>query len=282
MSARAARLQRLDLGVALGLFGLAAVALMLLGAPLLLNIDGEAMDVEAILAAPSLAHPAGTDHLGRDVLSRTLLGGRSTLSLAAAATILGVSLGALIGMVAGYKRGLIDEVLMRLGDAVMALPSLILAMLVLVAVGSGPPAILVAIILIFAPRAARITRSVVLNVAAQDFVAAASVVGESQVSVLLREILPNIWPNILVEACLRFSYAILIISALGYLGIGVQPPTPDWGLMISESAPYLTIAPWMTLAPALGIVASVTSVNLVGDGLQEVIGRRMRRMESHV
>lgn len=282
MIRRVAGLFRLDVGVALGLVGLLAVALILLGAPLALNLDGEAMNVEAILEAPSLAHPAGTDHLGRDVLSRTMLGGRSTLSLAAAATVLGVGFGALIGMVAGYKRGLIDEVLMRLGDTVMALPSLILAMLVLVAVGSGPSAILVAIVLIFAPRAARITRSVVLNVASQDFVAAASVVGESELSVLFREILPNIWPNILVEACLRFSYAILIISALGYLGIGVQPPTPDWGLMISESAPYLTIAPWMTLAPALGIVVSVISVNLVGDGLQEMIGRHMRRMESHV
>ena len=139
---------------------------------------------------------------------------------------------------------------MRIGDAVMALPSLILAMLVMVAVGSGPAAILLAIILIFAPRAARITRSVVLTVVNLDFVSAASVIGESQASVIFREILPNIWPNILVEACLRFSYAILIISALGYLGIGLQPPTPDWGLMISEAASYVTAAPWMLFGPA--------------------------------
>jgi len=172
--------------------------------------------------------------------------------------------------------------LMRLGDALMALPSLSLAMLVMGAVGSGRIAILFAIILIFVPRAARITRSVVLNVANLDFVAAASVIGESQPSILIREILPNIWPNVLVEACLRFSYAILIISALGYLGIGLQPPTPDWGLMISEAAAYITVAPWMILGPAASIVLSVVSFNLVGDGLQEWMGVRLRRPASHV
>ena len=274
--------RRVDIGLAAGSVILAAVLAAAFLLPFVLPFDGETMSVDAILAPPSLTHWAGTDHLGRDVFARTILGGRSTLSLAAAATLLGVVLGALIGMIAGYKRGLIDDILMRLGDAVMALPSLILAMLVMVAVGSGPFAILLAITLIFAPRAARITRSVVLNVVSLDFVAAASVIGESQPSVLLREILPNIWPNVLVEACLRFSYAILLISALGYLGIGLQPPTPDWGLMVSEAAAYITVASWMVLGPAAGIVLSVVSFNLVGDGLQEWMGARLRRAESHV
>jgi peptide/nickel transport system permease protein len=171
---------------------------------------------------------------------------------------------------------------MRLGDAVMALPSLILAMLVLVAIGSGPLAILIAIVLIFAPRSARIVRSAALNVSSLDFVAAASVIGESQASVILREILPNIWPNVLVEGCLRFSYAILLISALGYLGIGMQPPTPDWGLMISEAAAYVTVAPWMMIGPAIGIVLAVIGVNLVGDGLQDMLGSRLRRVGPRV
>jgi peptide/nickel transport system permease protein len=271
-----------DVGLAIGAVILASVIVAAFLLPFILPFDGETMSVDAMLAPPSLTHWAGTDHLGRDVFARTILGGRSTLSLAAAATFLGVGLGALVGMIAGYKRGLIDDILMRLGDAVMALPSLILAMLVMVAVGSGPLAILLAIVLIFAPRAARITRSVVLNVVNLDFVAAASVVGESQPSVLAREILPNIWPNVLVEACLRFSYAILLISALGYLGIGLQPPTPDWGLMISEAAAYITVASWMVFGPAAGIVLSVVSFNLVGDGLQEWMGARLRRTASHV
>lgn len=267
------------------LVGLALVGLLIVSiiAPaLLVGLDGEAMSFDAIQAPPSALHPFGTDNLGRDILARTLLGGQSTLALAAVATIVGVGLGAIIGMIAGYKGGLIDDALMRTGDAIMALPSLILSMLVLVALGSGPLAIILAIVIIFAPRAARITRSAALNVVSLDFVAAASVVGESEVNVIFREILPNIWPTILVEACLRFSYAILLISALGYLGIGVQPPTPDWGLMIAEGAAFISVAPWMVLFPAIGIVVAVISVNLIGDGLQDLIGSQQRRGVSHV
>ena len=269
-------------GLAACIGGFALLMTIVLLAPPFLGIDGEAMAVDAILSPPDGSHWLGTDQLGRDVLGRTLLGGRSTISLAMLATILGVGLGSLIGLVAGYLRGTVDEALMRLGDAIMALPSLILAMLVMVAVGSGSVAILAAIVLIFAPRSARIVRSVVLNVVNSEFVAAAGVVGESRLSVMLREILPNIWPNILVEASLRFSYSILIISALGYLGIGLQPPTPDWGLMISDAAAYVTIAPWMLLGPAFGILLSVIVVNMLGDTLQDYIGLRARRSTSHV
>lgn len=258
------------------------VAVFIALGPLMLPYDAQSMSIDAILVPPDAAHWAGTDQLGRDIFVRTLLGGRSTLGLALAGTVLGVGAGALVGMVAGYKGGRLDNILMRLCDALMALPSIILAMLVMVAVGSGPVAILLAIIGIFTPRSARIVRSATLNIVTREFVAAASVVGESQTSIIFREILPNILPNILVEACLRFSYAILIISALGYLGIGVQPPTPDWGLMIAEGSAYITIAPWMILAPAAGIVISVISINLLGDQLQDVIGDRQHRMTSHV
>ncbi|MEQ8931905.1 MAG: ABC transporter permease [Nitratireductor sp.] len=250
--------------------------------PLLLPYDAETMSGDAILAPPSASHWAGTDHLGRDLLARALLGGRTTLGLALLGTVLGVGAGAVVGMVAGYKGGRLDLFLMRLCDAFMALPSIILAMLVLIAVGNGPVAILLAIIGIFVPRSARIVRSATLNVVPREFVAAASVIGETQISILFREILPNIWPNILVEACLRFSYSILIISALGYLGIGIQPPTPDWGVMIADGTTYITIAPWMILAPAAGIVVSVISINLLGDLLQDVIGDRQKRTASHV
>lgn len=267
----------------LAVIGAVVIAVLAVGfAPFLLPFDAQTMSIDAILVPPDAVHWAGTDQLGRDLFARTLLGARATLSLALAGTFLGVGSGAVIGMIAGYGGGTVDAVLMRLCDALMALPSIILAMLVLVAVGNGPTAILLAIIGIFAPRSARIIRSAVLNVVTRDFVAAASVVGESSASVLLREILPNIWPNILVEACLRFSYAILIISALGYLGIGVQPPTPDWGLMIAEGTAYLMVAPWMIMTPAVGIVVSVMTVNLLGDWLQDVIGDRQRRAVSHV
>jgi peptide/nickel transport system permease protein len=240
------------------------------------------MSPEYILSPPSPEHLGGTDNLGRDVLTRMLFGGRTTLLLAFAATLLGVGMGALVGMIAGYSRGLTDKLSMRFADAVMALPSLVLAMLALVAFGNGPLAVVGAIAIVFAPRAARIVRSVVLDIATRDFVLAASVIGESQASILLREIMPNIWPNLLVEACLRFSYAILLISSLGYLGIGVQPPTPDWGLMIADSAAYITTAPWMVVWPAAGIVLSVVTVNLIGDRLQESFATWRRGRTAHV
>ncbi len=271
-----------DAGLALGLLVIGLVLAFVLASPLILPFDPEAMSPEFILAPPSLEHWGGTDNLGRDILTRTLMGARSTLSLALAATLLGVGIGTLIGMVAGYRRGLADRISMRLADAVMALPSLILAMLALVAFGNGPVAVLGSIAIVFVPRAARIMRSVVLDVATRDFVVAASVIGESQASILLREILPNMWPNLLVEACLRFSYAILLISSLGYLGIGVQPPTPDWGLMIADSSAYITTAPWMVIWPAVGIVLSVVTVNLVGDRLQERFAAWRRGRMSHV
>jgi peptide/nickel transport system permease protein len=271
-----------DRGLAAALVAVAFVFAFILLAPLVLPLDPEAMSPEFILAPPSLEHWGGTDNLGRDILTRTLMGARSTLTLALAATLLGVGLGALIGMVAGYRGGFMDKLSMRLADAVMALPSLVLAMLSLVVFGNGPGAVLGAIAIVFLPRAARIMRSVVLDLATRDFVVAASVIGESQASILLREILPNMWPNLLVEACLRFSYAILLISSLGYLGIGVQPPTPDWGLMIADSSAYITTAPWMVVWPAAGIVVSVVTVNLLGDRLQERFAAWRRGRMSHV
>jgi peptide/nickel transport system permease protein len=269
-------------GLTVALIALALAFVFVLVAPAILPLDPEAMSPEFILAPPSVEHWGGTDNLGRDILTRTLLGARSTLTLALAATLLGVGLGALIGMIAGYSRGFLDKLSMRLADAIMALPSLVLAMLALVVFGNGPGAVLGAIAIVFVPRAARIMRSVVLDLATRDFVVAASVIGESRASVLLREILPNMWPNLLVEACLRFSYAILLISSLGYLGIGVQPPTPDWGLMIADSSAYITTAPWMVIWPAAGIVASVVAVNLLGDSLQERFAAWRRGRVSHV
>ncbi|QRM33114.1 ABC transporter permease [Microvirga sp. VF16] len=268
------------------LFGL-ALFLVIIGAiyllPMFVTLDGLTMAADAILAPPSLSHPAGTDHLGRDVFVRVLLGGQSTLALAVSATILGVGLGTILGMVTAFYGGLVDKVLMRLSDTMMAMPSLVLTMLIVLVVGAGSLAVVVAITIIFIPRAARVVRSAVLNVVHLDFVSASAVMGESTAGILFREILPNVWPNILVEACLRFSYAILLISSLGYLGLGVQPPTPDWGIAISEAAPYFSIAPWMILAPAFAIILSVICVNLLGDSVQEWLGGVGRgRMVSHV
>ncbi len=282
MSTAASIQNRSGWGLTIAMSAIALVFGFILIAPVILPLDPEAMSPEFILAPPSVEHWGGTDNLGRDILTRTLFGARSTLSLALAATLLGVALGAVIGMFAGYTRGLTDKLSMRLADAVMALPSLVLAMLALVVFGNGPGAVLGAIAIVFIPRAARIMRSVVLDLATRDFVVAASVIGESRISVLMREILPNMWPNLLVEASLRFSYAILLISSLGYLGIGVQPPTPDWGLMIADSSAYITTAPWMVIWPAGGIVASVVAVNLLGDSLQERFAAWRRGRMSHV
>jgi peptide/nickel transport system permease protein len=237
----------------------------------------EEMSADAMLLGPSLAHPFGTDNFGRDVLSRVLVGARTTLSLALAASAAGLFAGAVIGLLAGFRGGLIDQILMRTGDVAMAIPSLILAMLVIVAMGSGNVTVIVAIAIVFAPRAARILRSAALNIRELDFIAAARVLGESENSILLRELLPNMWPFILVEACIRLSYAILMISALGYLGVGVQPPTPDWGLMIADAAGFITSAPWMIAGPSAAIVFCVVAVNLLGEEMQLLIQQHARR-----
>jgi peptide/nickel transport system permease protein len=177
-------------------------------------------------------------------------------------------------MVGALYRGWLDEVLMRVMDALMALPALLLAMLLLTTVGSSPVYVTLGIAIVFMPRSARVLRGVALSLAASEFIDAARVRGEGGAYILSREMLPNAWGPITVELTIRFAYAILLATSLGFLGLGAQPPAPDWGLMINEALPFLSQAPWLAVGPAVAISSAVVGANLVGDGLQEALALR--------
>lgn len=221
--------------------------------------------------APSPRHWFGTDHLGRDVFSRVALGARDILLQAGLGTALSVAAGTVLGLLSGYRRGWLDDLLMRLFDSLLSIPALLLALLLLGTIGPSPYSVLLVLLVVYTPIVARVVRSVVLAVAPQNFVSIARLQGESLARILLREILPSTLPALAVEAALRFSYAIFLIASLGFLGIGVQPPNPNWGLMVSEGRQFAFQTPWALYLPALAISLLVIGVNLLADGLRRVL-----------
>jgi peptide/nickel transport system permease protein len=257
----------------------ATVGAAILGVHVVLAVFGPALarypytefHMTQLLKPPSAHFPAGTDEFGRDQLSRVMWGARGTLVLAAVSTVLGEALGVTVGLVGGYYRGAVDEILMRTMDALMAFPSILLAMLILTSLGHSALYVVIGISVVFMPRAARVLRGVVLSLAAAEFVDAARVRGERGWYILFRELLPNAWTPIIVDSTIRFSYAILLATSLGFLGLGAAPPSPDWGLMINEALPFLNQAPWLALLPAAAISSAVVGANLLGDGIQAAL-----------
>ena len=220
---------------------------------------------------PSSTHWFGTDNLGRDVFSRVLLGAGEILLLAGLGTLLAVIAGTLLGLLAGYRGGIFDEVIMRVFDSLLALPALLLALLLLGTVGRSQYSVLIVIFVVYTPIVARVVRSVVLAVKSQGFVEAARLIGESQAYILLREIMPSVLPTLSVESALRFSYAIFLVASLGFLGVGVQPPSPNWGLMVKEARTYASQIPWAIIFPAAAISIVVIGINLLADGMKRVL-----------
>jgi peptide/nickel transport system permease protein len=227
------------------------------------------------LKGPTQAHLFGTDGFGRDVFSRVLVGARTILLLSVAATGLGVGAGCVLGLISGYRGGIVDEILMRLVDVALALPGLLLALLILTSLGPSSLNLVIAIAIVFVPKSARIARSAVLPLRDLGYIEAARLRGARSLTIVFRELMPNVLPELTVEFCLRYAYALLLISSLGFLGFGVQPPTPDWGLMISEARNYVTIAPWAVLFPALAIGIIVVAVNALADALGSTGERRV-------
>jgi peptide/nickel transport system permease protein len=220
--------------------------------------------------APSAKHLFGTDNLGRDVFSRVILGARDIFALAGLGTALAVISGSSLGLVSGYRGGLFDEILMRFFDSLLAIPALLFALLLLGIVGPSRNSILIVIVIVYTPIVSRVVRSVVLAVKVRGFVEAARLQGEPLGFILFREILPSVLPALAVEAALRFSYAIFLVASLGFLGVGVQPPNPDWGLMVKEARNYVSQTPWALYFPAGAIATVVVGVNLMADGLKRV------------
>ena len=255
------------------------VALVLVaaaGAPLVVPYPYDEMHLADRLQPPSARYPFGTDEFGRDVLSRTLLGARLSLFMGFAATAISLAVGVPLGLAAGYSKGRLDETIMRSMDVVMSFPPVLLGLLILAVT---PPSLwktAAAVGLVYVPVIVRITRSVTLGLAEEEFVVAARARGERSLYILGAEILPNAWPPIIVEGSLRVTFAILLGAALSFLGMGAQPPSSDWGLMISEARPFVDAAPWVAMAPGLAMCLTVVGVNLLGDGLRELLDPRLR------
>jgi len=223
----------------------------------------------AFKAPPSSAHIMGTDYLGRDVFSRLLFGSRPILVLAPLSVLCAVTAGIALGLSSGYWGGRVDDLIMRFLDALMAFPTLLLYMIIIAAVGASAINVVVAIAIGGTPGIARVVRSLVLDVRNREFVQEARLRGESPLYVMFREILPNCLGPVIVDACLRIGYAAFSIGTLGFLGLGLPPPDPDWGRMVAEGRQHLTTAPWIVLFPSLAISTLVVGLNLFADGVSE-------------
>jgi peptide/nickel transport system permease protein len=211
----------------------------------------------------------GTDHLGRDILSRLLYGARTVMFYAPLATACAYSVGLPLGLLAGYKGGWTDEVLSRLGDIILSFPVLVLYIIIIATVGASGVNIVLAITFASAPGIMRIVRGLAMEVSQRDYVAAAQTRGESLLYILGVEILLNVWDPLLVDACLRLGYVIITIGVLGFLGLGLPPPTPDWGSMINETRIMAQAFPWMAIFPCLALASLVLGCNLLADSLHD-------------
>ncbi|HEY2935563.1 MAG TPA: ABC transporter permease [Gaiellaceae bacterium] len=259
---RSWQLGRTRIGVALVLLLLGSAVIGPLFAP-----HAPAEFVGAPYAHASSTSLLGTDNLGRDILSRFLWGGRSILGLSAAATAIGLALGVTIGLTAAYTRSLLDDVLMRLMDVILAFPSIVLALVAVATVGPKLWLIVLVVGLTTMPRVARVTRGASLEIVERDFVQAAEAMGESRLKILAGELLPNITGPLLVEASLRLTFSIGLIAGLSFLGFGLQPPAADWGLMINENRQALTVQPWGVLMPVIAIALLTIGTSMIGDGV---------------
>ncbi|WP_183721319.1 MULTISPECIES: ABC transporter permease [Paraburkholderia] len=234
--------------------------------------DAYASDPLSSLLPPDQTHWCGTDQLGRDICSRVIVGTRDILTIAPLATLTGTLAGAALGLITGYLEGWGGTLLARALDAVLALPLVIVALLVLAAVGASNLAVVLVIGITFAPLVARTVRAAVLAERHLDYVAAARLRGERAFYLMFAEILPNVWPPIVVEATVRLGYAIFAVATLSFLGFGIQPPSADWGLALAESYALLAGGAWWTVAfDALAIASLVVAVNLIADSLREVL-----------
>lgn len=232
------------------------------------------------LSGMSWAHPFGVDQLGRDIFSRVVHGSHIVILLSLSGTLLGLVVGAILGLLSGYVGGWFDEILQRVLEALISIPFLVLALIAIASAGpelSGNPVLIVLVVaLVYAPRIARMARSVAVDIATRDYVTVARLRGESAWSVMRRELLPNATSVLLVEFALRAGYAPVLIGSLGFLGFGLRPPTPEWGLMISENRALIMITPVTVLGPGLALASLVVGLNLFTEGLARILGRTVK------
>jgi peptide/nickel transport system permease protein len=261
-------------GAVVGLVVVVAFVLLAVLADVVAPYDPTEADWSALRAAPTLEHPFGGDELGRDVLSRVIHGARASLFAGVISVFLALLIGIPVGLLSGYAGGLVDGLIMRFTDAMLAVPFLILAIAMAAFLGPSLTNAMIAIGISAAPIFIRLTRAQVQAVKVEDYIEAAQAVGNPPLRIALRHILPNIWPALMVQATLTIASAIIAEASLSFLGLGQQPPAPSWGSMLNTAKDFLTQAPWMAIYPGLSIFVVVLSFNLLGDGLRDALDPR--------
>lgn len=267
-------LRRRKLGMA-GVFVLIVITTAALAAPLLATAPPKKLAVQDRLGAPSATHFFGTDHLGRDVFSRILYGGRTSLWVGGLVALASAIFGLLLGLTSGYFPR-VDAVLMRVMDGMMAFPAILLALAIVAATGPSALNVVIALTLVYTPRIARVARAAVLTVRHLEYVQAIEALGGRAARILVRHIFPNTLAPVLVQVSITFAYAILAEAGLSFLGVGPSPIEPTWGNILAEGRQYLQNAPWITLFPGLAISLTVLGINLMGDALRDALDPRLR------
>jgi peptide/nickel transport system permease protein len=259
-----------------GALCLLLILISTIAAPLLTTKDPTAIDIPARLQPPSLAYPFGTDEFGRGILTRVLYGGRPVLVVSMLSVLAATLLGTTLGMIAGYFGGRVDNVLMRIIDVMLSFPAILLAILIVAVLGTGVANAVIAITFSLIPTFARLARAVAMSLAQDQYVLAAQAIGAHDSRIIIRHVLPNLLPPVIVQATSMLAIAIAYASALSFLGLAVEPPTPDWGLMVSEGQRLIFDAIWVPLFPGLAITLTVLSVNFLGDGLRDQLDPALR------
>ena len=270
-------------GAVIGLFVFLFILVLAVFAPIVSPHSPSIQNRELLLLPPvwqeggMWGHMLGTDAVGRDILSRLIYGARFSLFIGLVVVTLSVVSGVLIGLVAGYFRGAVDTVIMRVMDIILAFPSLLLALVLVAVLGPGLTNAMIAIALVFQPHFVRLTRAAVMTEKNRDYVVAAKVAGAGPLRLMFKTILPNCMAPLIVQATLSFSNAILDAAALGFLGMGAQPPTPEWGTMLAEAREFILRAPWVVTLPGVAILVTVLAINLMGDGLRDALDPKLKR-----
>jgi len=270
-------------GAVIGLWVFVALVLVAIFAPLLAPHEPYLQYRDAVLVPPvwqeggRSAYLLGTDAVGRDILSRLIYGSRYSLFIGVVVTAVAMVFGILIGVIAGYFRGWIDTAIMRLMDVILAFPSLLLALVLVAVLGPGLINAMIAIALVYQPHFVRLTRAAVMAEKSRDYVVAARVAGAGPLRLMFKTILPNCMAPLIVQGTLSFSNAILDAAALGFLGMGAQPPTPEWGTMLAEAREFILRAWWVVTLPGIAILVTVLAINVMGDGLRDALDPKLKR-----
>ncbi len=271
------RFLRKQPGIGLGLVLLLLLVLTALLAPVITAHPPNEMNVRDRLAPPSREHLLGTDEYGRDIFSRIIYGARASLQVGLTTVLIAGSLGASLGLISGYFGGFIDNLIMRLFDMILAFPAILLALVLVTALGPSLTNLMIAMGIIYAPQFARIARGSTLSVKSNEYVESARALGGTTLRVGLRHIVPNILSPLLVQATVSIAFAILAEAALSFLGLGIQPPTPSWGSMLNQGRTFMALSPWLVISPGIAIMVTVLLFNFLGDALRDYLDPKMGR-----